>query len=131
MIIEMMPYQHLTEDKSHLAGIQNRIFASRVGRGMNLQVFLHFTSGREYWDLVDLGFQFKSVQQGDTSYLHGSRPKRKMSLVGIPEIKLSDAQNELQFQQDRLRFPLSHQSEPSKLELPDKVAAMSDWKPVA
>lgn len=131
MIIEMMPYRDLTKDKSRLPGIQDQVFATEGEGETRLHAYLHFTSGTEYWRLKDLGFNFETVYQRGIPVLHGTRPRGRMSLVGIQIQKMSDVQREMTYQQDRLRFPLSHQSEPTGLELPDQVVALSDWKPGA
>lgn len=130
MIIEIMPYQHLTADRSKKAGIQNQVFATKNGRGFTLHAILEFTAGTEYWNLVDLDFDFNNVELGRSFLLHGKRPKGEMSLVGIPVKSMTDVKTEIRYCQDRLRFSLSHQSEEvSRLEEPlGNVVSINDWR---
>lgn len=125
----MMPYRELIQDVSQSAGIQNQIFATRVGGGFTVHVILEHTVGKRYWDLKDMGFKFKSVESRNRIYLHGVRARKKMSMVGIPVRGISEVQTELQHQTDRLRFPLSHRSLEAEIEISEKIAAIYDLIP--
>lgn len=119
MIREVVIPQRYHRSELTQGGIQNRIFAARAGRGYTVHVFLNFLEGDAYRELIDMGFSFKTVKFDESFVLHGVRPKRQMSLIGIPVRSLPDVKYEIKFDKDRLRFPLSHQAEDPFAELPE------------